>query len=119
MFTSLEQPYAHFHTAGTTGQELYPIVWEGVQQLEVLWFIVIYISCDGASPNRKFFKMHGNYGLKDGVIYKAINRYSEDKRDIYFMSDVPHLLKTIRNCWSHSGYGQTRLMQVRTMYIKL
>ena len=119
MFTSLEQPYAHFHTAGTTGQELYPIVWEGVQQLEVLGFIVICISCDGASPNCKFFKMHGNYGLKDGVIYKAINRYSEDKRDIYFMSDVPHLLKTIRNCWSHSGYGQTRLMQVRTMYIKL
>lgn len=31
------------------------------------------------------------------------------------MSDVPHLLKTIRNCWSHSGYEQTRLMQVLAM----
>lgn len=69
VFTSLEQPYAHFQTASTTGPELYSIVWEGTQQLEGLGFKVKCISCDGAAPNRKFFKMHGNYGLKNGVIH--------------------------------------------------
>ena len=90
------------------------MVWEAIRQLEGLGFYVICIVCDGASPNRKFFRLHGEYGQKNGVTYKAVNRHSKDKRDIYFMSDVPHLLKTIRNCWSHSGYGKARLMQVHT-----
>ena len=75
-------------------------------------FHVICVVCDGASCNRKFFCMHGDYGLKNGVVYKAKNRFSTGKHDVYFMSDVPHLLKTIRNCWSHSGFGKHRLMQV-------
>ena len=112
VFTDLEYPYAHFQTSGITGDELYPLVWEAIHQLEAIGFFVICLVCDGASSNRKFFKLHGQYGLKKGVVYKAVNRYSEDKRDIYFMSDVPHLIKTIRNCWSHSDYGKTRLMQV-------
>ena len=33
---------------------------------------------------------------KDGVVYKTVNRYSTD-RNIY--CDVPHLIKTTRNCW--------------------
>ena len=34
--------------------------------------------------------------------YKTINPFSPEKRPIFFISDVPHLLKTTRNCWSHS-----------------
>ena len=57
-----------------------------------------------------FFKMHG-----DGseVCYKTKNPYTSEDRNIFFMSDLPHLMKTTRNCWSHShSHGNTRDMWV-------
>ncbi len=33
-------------------------------------------------------------------------------RPVLFVSDPPHLIKTTRNCWSHSGFSGTRLMKV-------
>ena len=33
------------------------------------------------------------------VLHKVVNPYAEDNRYLYFFSDPPHLLKTIRNCW--------------------
>ena len=53
----LSFPYAHFGTEGITADLLYPIVWEAVRRLEVK---VISVTADGASPNRKFFRMHQN-----------------------------------------------------------
>lgn len=59
---------------------------------------------DGASTNRKFFKLHK--GLQDasytGVIYYTVNLFAP-QRKIYFFSDVPHLIKTSRNCLYSSG----------------
>ena len=99
MFTSLEFPYAHFATRGATADALYPLVWEVVQRLERCGLNVIAFSCDGASPNRKFYKMHAS--SSDGVVHKTRNPFCED-RYIYFICDVPHLMKTTRNCWSNS-----------------
>ncbi len=97
MFSTLEFPYAHFATKGISADSLYPIVWEAVQRLECCGMNVIAFCCDGASPNRKFYKMHG----KSGIVYKTQNPFSDD-REIFFICDVPHLLKTTRNCWSNS-----------------
>ena len=36
-----------------------------------------------------------------GVCFRTVNPYSED-RHIYFIADVPHLIKTTRNCWARS-----------------
>ena len=99
MFTSLEFPYAHFATRGATADALYSLVWEVVQRLERCGLNVIAFSCDGASPNRKFYKMHAS--SSDGVVHKTRNPFCED-RYIYFICDVPHLMKTTRNCWSNS-----------------
>ena len=33
------------------------------------------------------------------VLHKVVNPYAEDNRYLYFFSNPPHLLKTIRNCW--------------------
>ena len=46
--------------------------------------------------------------------YKTLNPFAvEENRYLYFISDVPHLMKTARNCLSHSfGYGRTRQMWV-------
>ena len=39
------------------------------------------------------------------VTYRIANICSVDKRYIYFISDPPHLIKTLRNCLFNSGYG--------------
>ena len=78
---------------------LYPLVWEVVQWLERCGLNVIAFSSDGAAPNRKFYKMHAS--SNDGLVYKTRNPFCED-RYIYFICDVPHLMKTTRNCWSNS-----------------
>ena len=65
--------------------------------------------CDGAKPNRKFLQ---GLGCKsEGVIYKTVNRYCRE-RNIFFISDVPHLMKTTRNCWYSSSSGGVRYMWV-------
>ena len=73
------------------------------------------LTCDGASPNRGFFKLHTNEdNIKHGVVYRTKNIYAPDGRYIYFISDVLHLIKTSRNCWLSSYKDGPRYMQVLT-----
>lgn len=79
--------------------------------------MVIMVICfvsDGAKPNRKCLKGLGFSDEKKGVYYMTINCYSTD-RYIYFMPDVPHLIKPTRNCWYYSKSGGTRYMTVRNL----
>ena len=99
MFSSLQFPYAHFATSGISADALYPIVWEAVNRLELSGLNIIAFCCHGASPNRKFYKMHRD--SRKELVYKTPNPYCNE-RDIFFICDVPHLLKTTRNCWSNS-----------------
>ena len=114
IFSNLDFPYAHLPTEGATADQLFPIVWDAVRNLEESGFKVMVITCDGASLNRKLFRMHSTQNQKGKVTYKTKNPYSQDGREIYFMSDVPHLIKTTRNCWSNSfGHSNTRALWVR------
>lgn len=106
----LEFPYAHFGTEGVTADFLYPIVWEAIRLLEADGVKVLCITADGASPNRKFFKMHKTPDVS--FPHKAKNPYAKEERWVFFISDPPHLIKTVRNCWSHSGVYGTRHMEV-------
>lgn len=90
MFSSLEFPYAHFATRGISADALYPIVWEAVHRLESAGLNVMAFCCDGASPNRKFYKMHGDSSKE--LVYKTANPYCKE-REIFFICDVPHLVK--------------------------
>lgn len=84
IFFHLQFPFAHFTTRGITGESLYPLVWEAVRRLEALGLKVISVTSAGASPNRKFFRMH--YDKKDPstFIHKAVNPFAEDQRWLYF-----------------------------------
>ena len=114
IFSSLCFPYAHFPTKGITAEELFPLVWEAVFNLEAAGFRVMVLTCDGAACNRKFFKMNGVSRGKDELVYKTRNPHAEDGRSIYFMSDVPHLMKTTRNCWSNSfSHSHSKALWVR------
>lgn len=113
VFSSLRFPYAHFPTTGIIGVNLFSVMWEAIERLERLGFKVVALTGDGASPNRKFFSLHGD--SSNEICYKTPNPFTEEDRYIYFFSDVPHLMKTTRNCWSHSfAHGDTRKLWVST-----
>ena len=56
VFFELEFPYAYFRT-GVTG-DLFPIILEGIRQLEGIGLKGIFVMVDGSSPNRY---MHLSY----------------------------------------------------------
>jgi len=108
----LKYPFAHFATSGITSDKLFPMLWKAVEILEIdLGLKCMFITSDGASPNRRFIRMHRSPDNQDAIIYRAVNIFSADQRFIYFVSDVPHLLKTARNCFSNSySHKMTRKM---------
>lgn len=111
VFVPTTFPYAQFATTGASADELFPLVWEAVKRIELLGLKVIFMTCDGASPNRRFFKMHSK--ARGEITYKTPNIYSNDGRFIYFFVDTPHLLKTTRNCFSQSfGHADMRALWV-------
>ena len=96
----LNYPVAHFATSTCTAEQLYAMVWDVIARLESIKMKVIIVTADGASVNRKCFCMHADPAggiVANGKVYKTTNVYAPD-REVYFMSDVPHLIKT-QNCW--------------------
>ena len=93
--TRLEYPLVHFPcSGGATADLLFPLVWDAVRYLETLGLKVVASTSDGASTNRKFIKIHKPHKSARGLaIHKTRNIYSPDGRDLFFISDVPHLLQ--------------------------
>lgn len=111
-----QYPIGYFSGCGFSSDQLFPVTWKAVQILETIGLEVAAIVCDGAAPNRRFLKIHEldeNFNKSDdGVIYWAQNRY-DPTRKIYFFSDPPHLIKTIRNNFENShGRNNTRNLMV-------
>jgi len=77
VFIDLEFPYAQFPCKNLTGDELYPIVWEAIQRLELCGFNVLTTICDGAANNRQFIHMHGT--PQSSSVYKTTNHFSLEK----------------------------------------
>ncbi len=111
LFKKFEFAYTQFPCASVCGYHLFDIFWKAVQRLERCGFKVLGCTCDGLSANRAFFKLHE----KGTIVHKVHNPHAEDGRDILFMSDPPHLLKTVRNCW----YSNKRLLWVSVTSTKL
>ena len=99
LFSKLNFPYAQFSCANITGDLLVDPVWETISRLERQGIRVLALTCDGASPNRRLWKLHGTKGE---ITYKIDNIYADPVRPLYLISDPPHLLKTTRNCWWNS-----------------
>ena len=118
LFSLLEFPYDQFPTSSLSGGILYPLVWECIAHLEMIGFKVLTVTADGTSPNRKFVKLNSN-GLKAIFTNKTTNIYSqESSRPLFFFSDIPHLIKTVRNNWANSGsHTYTQDLEVCTMIL--
>ena len=107
---------ANFGTTSASSFQLFPLFWKAVSILELQCNLkVISVTCDGASANRRFFKIHQHLNEEvsstSGVVHKVKNMFAMDDRFIYFIADPPHLIKTTRNCLHNSGSGkQSRFM---------
>ena len=102
--TDLKFSLAYFATKGITSYQIMPTFWEAVAILESTCQLPVNAAVsDGASPNRKCYRMHSDMDDKidAGITHRTINLYAPD-RHIWFFADAPHL-KTTRNCIFHSG----------------
>lgn len=99
LFSSMQFPYVQFACRSVSGDQLFDPFWEAVYRLERLGLRVLAATADGASTNRKLFNLHRK--KRGEVTYKVENPYAEDNRFLYFFSDPPHLLKTVRNGWAN------------------
>lgn len=101
LFSPLQFAYAQFPCTDLSGEQMYDPFWEAVGRLEMCGFRVMALVSDGLSANRRLFRLHGTSDSSGtDFVYKVSNPYSED-RDLYFVSDPPHLIKTVRNAWSN------------------
>lgn len=115
LFSDLEYPYASFQCTCITGDQLYSLVWGCVHRLEACGFKVVALTCDGASANRKFIRLHKS--PKEEIVYKTMNPYANEDRPVFFISDPSHLIKTVRNCWANShGHTLKRNLWVSFMH---
>lgn len=112
LMTSLKFILCYFFTSGVaTSFQIFNLFWQVVSVLELkvdLWCVAA--TADGGSPNRKFFKLHKGLQCSShtGVIYYTINLFAQ-QRYVYFFADVPHLIKTTRNCLYSSGWDVGRI----------
>lgn len=112
MFSSLcqnfHQPIAMFGSKGTTPSNVLSIlVLQAIIKIEKAGGKVHGIVCDGATTNKSMWTSFGISGKLDKLKFCFDNPYDEN-RVIYAMSDVPHLIKNIRN----------RLLEKRILKVK-
>lgn len=94
IFTNIKFPYAQFPMTSGTRYDRFPSLWQAVDQLECNDIHVLGVTADGASINRKLFRLHSP---TEKLVYKTTNMYT--KRSVNFFSDPPHLLKIINNAF--------------------
>jgi hypothetical protein len=119
LFTRLNFPYVQFPGVKVSGDLPFDPFWQAIERLERCQLKVLATTADGASINRKLFKLHG-----DGkeMVYKVVNPFAADGQDIFFFSDPPHLIKTTRNCMVSSAMNlwcngkSVRWQHVRDLY---
>ena len=109
-------PFLWFPCSGFDSTELYGAVWSATGALESIGLKVRAWICDGAAQNRKFFNLHQDPKIMQlGPLYYTVNHFAHDnlERVIYFVCDVPHLVKTARNNLenSHGNLKSRNLMK--------
>ena len=104
---------AFFSTQGVTSDQLYNIILEAVELLELRGFNVCALVSDGAAPNRTFYSML--VSSEEGSFI-----HPTTKKTIYLFSDVPHLLKTCRNNLENSEFhNKTRNLMVKNYMLNM
>lgn len=101
IFTRLQFPYASFPAKAISADQLLPLYLEALFRLERCGFRVIGVTLDGYSANRRLMSLLADE-TEEKVKYKTVNAFAQSTdRCIFFFSDPPHLLKTLRNSFAN------------------
>lgn len=95
---NVKEVVAIYATKSVSSRQMYMWTWQVISSLERAGVYIIAFIGDGCSVNRAFVKMHipSHSVRKSGVVYATVNK-AAPHRPLFFISDVPHLLKTLRN----------------------
>ena len=120
LYDNYSQPIAIFASKGTVpGDKLARIVVQAIALLEQAGAKVHGIVADGGKPNRKMWTELGCSGkkgtLKNVFEHPTHNMDDQDNslscnRKVFFFSDAPHLMKTIRNRLENKGKLRVRIL---------
>lgn len=99
LFGQLQFPYAQFPCDALAGDQMYEPFWDAVGRIELCGFRVLALTCDGLVANRRLFRLHSPGS--QSLVHKVVNPFAPE-RFIFFFVDPPHLLKTVRNCWTNN-----------------
>ncbi|XP_037572457.2 uncharacterized protein LOC119454742 isoform X2 [Dermacentor silvarum] len=93
-----------FATSGNMKAEvLAKVITEATILAENSGLFVDFVTCDGASWNRKMWKI---MGIGGGATYVNCNvqHRVDSSRSLFFLSDFPHLIKCLRNSLLKNGF---------------
>lgn len=94
--SSLRFPAAYYFTNNATGYQIYEMADKCVHALKLIGLSVLCLVSDGARSNRKFYEILSGKSNSFYPNYKTVNTYDR-RQPLYFIYDVPHLIKTTRN----------------------
>lgn len=104
----IKEVVATYAVATLSANQLYDWTWHIIGDLERHGIAVVAVVCDGSSVNRAFIKKHKPATVHpSGIIFDTWNKAARGRK-LYFLSDVPHLLKTIRNCFLNSRWDNKK-----------
>jgi hypothetical protein len=100
----IKEVVATFAVKNLSANQLKDWTWHVIGDLEKHGIFIIAVVCDGSSVNRFFFKKHKPATQHEsGITFDTWNRAARHRK-LFFIADVPHLLKTIRNCLLNSRW---------------
>jgi len=104
-FTGYRFPFSHFPSNTASGHELYLIIWKAISMLSTFGFTIQYISTDGAQSNRDLFHiLLPEFNSSNPITCSFHNVFSPKLNEkIFFIMDISHTIKKIRNNVSKSG----------------
>lgn len=114
--SKVKRVVAAYSISALTKEDIFTYTWEVVERLESSAIKIVAIVCDGSPINRGFIDMNPPCTTDCDIVFDTVNPY-DPSRTIFFISDVPHLLKTIRNCFSNSGMKKSRKLFKNGQYI--
>lgn len=104
----IKEVIASYPVANPSASQMYMWTWQVIGALERSGVPIIAFVCDGFSTNRAFIRMHKPATpTASGVIFDTINKAARGRK-LFFISDVPHLLKTLRNCFMNSRWDNKK-----------
>ena len=108
---SLSFPVAAYPTIDLNGSQLYAVI------KPLNWMIFQLLPLQLMVHPLIFYRMCGEK-KRGGIPFKTKNPYAD--RDLYFICDPPHAMKTARNCLSNShAHKRSRDLQVIILPIRI